>query len=126
MNIVMCDTDEFRQKKKQAQGAAPGAAASSAEATEKRNLGLTIVRGTNIVSVSVDGPPPPDQAARLGAAGPAGGAPPTMAAGPGISRPAGRGAGGLQGPAAGVGGPGAFGGFSGPRKCARKACSHLC
>lgn len=110
MNLVLADTEEFRRvKKKPAQKAAPGQEAPSQAVEEeiKRTLGLTIVRGTNIVSCSVDGPPPQDPAARLGAGAQGGAAPAAMAAGPGISRPAGRGLPvGLSGPVAGVGGPG--------------------
>ena len=121
MNLVLADTEEFRRvKKKPTKGAqsAPGSSSTPAlvESEEKRTLGLTIVRGTHIVSCSVDGPPPADPSARLGASAPggAGGAPPTLAAGPGISRPAGRGLPvGLGGPAAGVGGPAPQGGFPG-------------
>jgi len=115
MNLVMADTEEFRKvKRKTKTGAAPGAGAQQmVETEEKRALGLAIIRGQNIVSCSVDGPPPADPSARLGTSAPgATGVPAAMAAGPGISRPAGRGAGiGLQGPAAGAGG---FPGFAGP------------
>jgi small nuclear ribonucleoprotein B and B' len=106
MNLVLADTEEFRRTKRKSK-AAPGAANTQVEAEEKRTLGLTIVRGTQVVSCSVDGPPPADPSARLGAAGPSGaGAAATLAAGPGISKPAGRGLPvGLGGPAAGVGGP---------------------
>lgn len=143
MNLVLADTEEFRRVKRKPTktGAAPGNAAPFIETEEKRTLGLAIVRGTHIVSCSVDGPPPADPSARLGASAPtaAGVAPATMAAGPGISRPAGRGLPiGLTGPAAGVGGPGqaGFGGFppggfpgaappgypgrGGPRKCSTR------
>lgn len=120
MNLVLADTEEFRRvKRKPTKGAqsAPGSSTPAlVESEEKRTLGLTIVRGTHIVSCSVDGPPPADPSARLGASAPggAGGAPPTLAAGPGISRPAGRGLPvGLGGPAAGVGGPAPPGGFPG-------------
>jgi hypothetical protein len=77
-------------------------------------LGLVILRGAHIVSCSVDGPPPADPATRLGAGAQSGAAPTALQSGPGISKPAGRGAGaGLQGPAAGVGGPGfPSGGFA--------------
>lgn len=96
MNLVLADTEEFRRvKRKQTKTpAAPGAASSSAplvESEEKRTLGLTIVRGAHIISLSVESPPPADPSARLGASAP-GGAPPAMAAGAGIARPAGRGA----------------------------------
>lgn len=117
MNLVLADTEEFRRvKRKPTKGAAPGgapgsSAASSAamvESEEKRTLGLTIVRGTHIISLSVEAPPAADPSARLGTGVPGvpGSGPPTLAAGPGISRPAGRGLPiGLTGPAAGVGGP---------------------
>lgn len=121
MNLVLADTEEFRRvKRKPTKGAqsAPGSSTPAlVESEEKRTLGLTIVRGTHIISCSVEGPPPADPSARLGTSAPGGpgAAPATLAAGPGISRPAGRGLPvGLSGPAAGVGGPappGAFGGF---------------
>lgn len=121
MNLVLADTEEFRRVKRKpgakgAPAAAPGAQQQMVEMEEKRTLGLTIVRGTNVVSCSVDGPPPADPSARLGGNVPGiPGAAATLAAGPGISKPAGRGLPvGLGGPAAGVGGPpppGGFGGF---------------
>lgn len=118
MNLVLADTEEFRRtKKKASKPAQPGnttaAAAALVESEEKRTLGLTILRGANIISLSVESGPPPEPSARLGggASGGPGTAPPTMAAGPGIARAAGRGMPtGLTGPAAGVGGPG-FGGM---------------
>lgn len=116
MNLVLADTEEFRRIKRKSKPAPGAPNAPQVEAEEKRTLGLTIVRGTEVVSCSVDGPPPADPSARLGTAGPgAAGAAATLAAGPGISKPAGRGLPvGLGGPAAGVGGPpppGGFGGF---------------
>lgn len=121
MNLVLADTEEFRRIKRKATKTPPGASnVPLVEAEEKRTLGLTIVRGTHVVSCSVEGPPPADPSARLGTSIPGGTAaataPTTLAAGPGISRPAGRGLPvGLQGPAAGVGGPppppGGFGGY---------------
>lgn len=118
MNLVLADTEEFRRVKRKPTKAtqAPGATAPAMiEAEEKRTLGLAIVRGTHIISCSVDGPPPADPSARLGASAPAGAAVPTaLATGTGISRPAGRGLPvGLTGPAAGVGGPPPSGGFGG-------------
>jgi small nuclear ribonucleoprotein B and B' len=136
MNLVLADTEEFRRVKRKAAKttAAPGASSSAAplvESEEKRTLGLTIVRGAHIISLSVESPPPADPSARLGASAP-GGASSALAAGAGISRPAGRGAPVglavcffelshcqqllifLQGPAAGIGGaPPAFAGFPG-------------
>jgi len=126
MNLVLADTEEFRRVRRKAAKSGSGSTAPSLiESEEKRTLGLTIVRGTNIISLSVDGPPPADPSARLGTSAPGGPgtAPATMAAGPGVSRPAGRGVPiGLTGPAAGVGGPGPVGfggafppaGFGGP------------
>ncbi|MCJ1418034.1 hypothetical protein MMC32_004379 [Xylographa parallela] len=120
MNLVLADTEEFRRVKRKATKGAQSAPGSSApalvESEEKRTLGLTIVRGTHIISCSVDGPPPADPSARLGTSAPggSGAVPPILAAGPGISRPAGRGLPvGLSGPAAGVGGPPPPGGFAG-------------
>lgn len=119
MNLVLADTEEFRRIKRKSKPAPGAPNAPQVEAEEKRTLGLTIVRGNEVVSCSVDGPPPADPSARLGTAGPgAAGAAATLAAGPGISKPAGRGLPvGLGGPAAGVGGPpppGGFGGFPPP------------
>ncbi|KAI4159069.1 MAG: hypothetical protein LQ342_006915 [Letrouitia transgressa] len=119
MNLVLADAEEFRRTRKlqkRAQSAPGSNAPALMETEEKRGIGLAIIRGTHIVSCSVEGPPPADPSARLGtsAAGGTGGAPPTLASGPGISRPAGRGLGlGLGGPAAGVGGPPPPGGFPG-------------
>ncbi|KAI9809882.1 MAG: hypothetical protein M1825_000315 [Sarcosagium campestre] len=119
MNLVLADTEEFRRVKRKAKtsGAPPPGSSSTpalVESEEKRTLGLTIVRGTHIISLSVEAPPAADPSARLGTSAPGGVglAPPTLAAGPGISRPAGRGIpGGLSGPAIGVGGPPPPGGF---------------
>lgn len=114
MNLVLADTEEFRRVKRKPAKAtsAPGATAPAiVETEEKRTLGLAIVRGAHVVSCSVDGPPPADPSARLGASA-IGATGPALSAGPGISRPAGRGLPiGLAGPAAGVGGPAPPGGF---------------
>jgi small nuclear ribonucleoprotein B and B' len=113
MNLVLADTEEFRRTRRKGK-AAPGATQQITETEERRAIGLTIIRGAHVISLSVDGPPPADPAARLGGA--SGGGPSTvatLAAGPGISRPAGRGLPvGLTGPApgAGFGPPGGFGG----------------
>ncbi|KAF2242805.1 Sm-like ribonucleoprotein [Trematosphaeria pertusa] len=112
MNLVLADTEEFRRTRRKGK-AAPGAAQQITETEERRAIGLTIIRGAHVISLSVDGPPPADPAARLGAtSGPSTAA--TLAAGPGVTRPAGRGMPvGLTGPAPGVGGPGP-GGFGPP------------
>ncbi|KAI5866571.1 Sm-like ribonucleoprotein [Durotheca rogersii] len=110
MNLVLADTEEFRRvKRKQAKPSAPGASSSGAtqtvETEEKRTLGLTILRGAHIVSLSVESAPPADPSTRLGKSTP-GGLQSGLAAGSGVARPAGRGAAptALAGPAAGVGG----------------------
>lgn len=135
MNLVLADTEEFRRiKRKQPKAAAPGASSSTQtiEQEEKRTLGLTIVRGAHIVSLSVEAAPPNDPSARLGKTT-TGGIASTLAAGPGVARPAGRGAAApisLAGPAAGVGGaPPPFPGFPGapgfPGRGARKLIPFL-
>ena len=94
MNLVLADTEEFRRiKKRQAKpsAGAPGASTQMVEQEEKRTLGLTIVRGAHIVSLSVESPPPADPSARLGKTA-GGGISSTLNAGPGVARPAGRGA----------------------------------
>jgi small nuclear ribonucleoprotein (snRNP)-like protein len=94
MNLVLADTEEFRRvKRKQNKFAAPGSETTSQtiETEEKRTLGLTIVRGAHIISLSVESPPPADPSARLGKNAPSG-IPSALASGPGVARPAGRGA----------------------------------
>jgi len=98
MNLILGDTEEFRKipsKKGQE------------DREERRVLGLIMLRGDEVLSLSVEGPPPVDDAMRRAQAVPAG-----MGAG----KPAGRGmmvpvaapghaAPGLAGPVRGVGGP---------------------
>jgi small nuclear ribonucleoprotein B and B' len=113
MNLVLADTEEFRRTRRRSGKAAPGAAQQITETEERRAIGLTIIRGATVVSLSVDGPPPADPAARLGGASGGTTTAAALASGPGVARPAGRGIipAGLAGPQAGVGGPGpAFGG----------------
>lgn len=118
MNLVLADTEEFRVKRKSSKNqGTEGGTSQAVEEEIKRTLGLIILRGTHVVSCSVDGPPPAEPSARLGTtpSGVPGGIPATLAAGPGISKPAGRGLPvGLGGPAAGVGGPPPPGGFGFP------------
>ncbi len=94
MNLVLADTEEFRRiKRRQNKPSAPGAGsgAQTIETEEKRTLGLTIVRGAHIISLSAESPPPADPSARLNKTAPSG-ISATLTAGPGVAKPAGRGA----------------------------------
>jgi small nuclear ribonucleoprotein B and B' len=91
LNLVLSETEEFRTLKKSG-----GAAQSSAlleERTQKRTLGLVLIRGENVVSLAVEGPPPSQGGGKL------------TPGGPGQARGAGRGVPAM--PVGGVGGPGA-------------------
>ncbi|KAF2732274.1 Sm-like ribonucleoprotein [Polyplosphaeria fusca] len=115
MNLVLADTEEFRRTRRRAGKGVPGAALTETE--ERRAIGLTIIRGAQVVSLSVDGPPPADPAARMGGGASGTTTAAALAAGPGMSRPTGRGMpSGLTGPVPGAAGPGFFppGNFGGP------------
>lgn len=97
MNLILGDCEEWRKVKTQ-KGAGVGE-----EKEEKRTLGLVLLRGENVVSLTVESPP--SQEDKDYAAG-----------GPGMGRAAGRGLPtapmgqaprGLAGPVAGIGGPAA-------------------
>ena len=74
LNLVLSESEEFRTLKSK------GGATMLVERTEKRNLGLIIIRGENVVSLAVEGPPPPSVSGKL------------TPGGPGMARGAGRGA----------------------------------
>lgn len=64
MNIVLGDTEEYRRiKNKKGSGI-------SEEKEEKRVLGLIILRGDAVVSLSIEGPPPPEPSEKLTPGGP--------------------------------------------------------
>ena len=102
LNLVLSDAEEFRTLRKKGDRAAV-----VEERQEKRALGLIILRGENVVSLAVEGPPPPSAGARLAPGGPGvargagrGAVPPPMPGAPGVA-PVGLGA----APVHGVGGP---------------------
>ncbi|KAI8994969.1 hypothetical protein BDB01DRAFT_858244 [Pilobolus umbonatus] len=104
MNLVLADCEEFRKIKSKGK-----TTEGHAELEQKRTLGLVILRGETIVSISIDGPPPPSSDdVRSRVAG--------LMTGPGLGRPMGRGLPaipppmgapmtGLSGPVRGIGGP---------------------
>ena len=73
LNLVLSEAEEFRTLKSK------GGSAVLEERTEKRSLGLVLLRGENVVSLAVEGPPPPSGTGKL------------TPGGPGVARGAGRG-----------------------------------
>jgi small nuclear ribonucleoprotein B and B' len=81
---VLSEADEFRTLRSKG--------ALLEERTQKRSLGLVLIRGENVVSLAVEGPPPPSMTGKL------------TPGGPGQVRGAGRGVMPMGvGPAAGLG-----------------------
>ena len=76
LNLVLSEAEEFRTLRR-------GGSALIEERTEKRSLGLVLIRGENVVSLAVEGPPPPSISGKvLGSAMSRGRGAPTAVAGP--------------------------------------------
>tara|TARA_B110000208_G_C11638970_1_gene383713 strand:- start:106 stop:621 length:516 start_codon:yes stop_codon:yes gene_type:complete len=100
MNLVLGDCEEYRFLKS-AKGGQKSIDGLTADRQEKRLLGLVLLRGENIVSLTVEGPPPSTGAKRMAPAGSGRGAP----AGRGMGAMMGGPPRGLAGPPRGFGGP---------------------
>ncbi|KAK9470517.1 uncharacterized protein V1510DRAFT_422933 [Dipodascopsis tothii] len=85
MNLVLADCEEFRYTKKHAVAKSQGAEGAADLVEDKRTLGLVVLRGENVVSVSIEAPPANDNSSRLGVIPP----------GTGTARAVGRGMGGV-------------------------------
>ncbi|EFA74520.1 putative small nuclear ribonucleoparticle-associated protein [Heterostelium album PN500] len=72
MNVVICDAEEFRRIKQK----------GKEDREEKRTLGMVLIRGETVVSLSAESPPPEEVKAKVA---------PQVPGGPGIGRAVGRG-----------------------------------
>ena len=95
LNLVLSEAEEFRILRK-------SGAALLEERTERRTLGLVLVRGENVVSLAVEGPPPPSGSSSRPSVGAGRGRAPVPPPGGGGGVPVGLGA----APVHGVGAPG--------------------
>eukprot|EP00587_Corethron_hystrix_P013565 CAMPEP_0113301892 /NCGR_PEP_ID=MMETSP0010_2-20120614/2926_1 /TAXON_ID=216773 ORGANISM="Corethron hystrix, Strain 308" /NCGR_SAMPLE_ID=MMETSP0010_2 /ASSEMBLY_ACC=CAM_ASM_000155 /LENGTH=151 /DNA_ID=CAMNT_0000155579 /DNA_START=199 /DNA_END=651 /DNA_ORIENTATION=- /assembly_acc=CAM_ASM_000155 len=102
LNLVLSDTVEYRSVRSSMQSIVE-------DREERRTLGLIILRGENVVSVTVEGPPPGSAGGRVAASGPGmargigrgAGAPPVVPVGRGA--PVGLGSGPVHGVGGGIG-----------------------
>ncbi|XP_050223732.1 uncharacterized protein LOC126673577 [Mercurialis annua] len=106
MNLVLGDCEEFR-KLPPAKGGGKAKSNTNEDREDRRTLGLVLLRGEEVISMTVEGPPPQEESRAKAVSAAA-------VAGPGIGRAAGRGIPtapliqaqpGLAGPVRGVGGP---------------------
>ncbi|KAJ6834842.1 putative small nuclear ribonucleoprotein-associated protein N [Iris pallida] len=84
MNLIIGDCEEFRNFPKPKSKPTPAAAANTT-ANVRRSLGLVLLRGEEVVSMTVEGPPPSDDSHACGAH------PGSAPSDPDIDRAAGRG-----------------------------------
>jgi len=103
MNLVLGDCEEFRAIKKKGGAASEENVPDFAKADkfEKRSLGLVLLRGEQVISLTVEGPPPSKgNRARIAGVGPGMGRVAGRGIVPGMGAPR-----GLAGPIHGIGGP---------------------